>query len=84
MQASDDWNMIRLAALVFLNARHTSLRGVLWTWAPFILLAVPCAIFGRLVFLYVWLAGGGALMLWFAIYSYCLQGRRSVACGSGA
>ncbi len=66
--------MVKLAALVFLFGRYTSLGGLLHTWLPFAVIATVCGFFGRVWFLVAWAAIVLPLVLWFLFYTYVLGG----------
>lgn len=66
------WNMVDAAALVFLRGRYAGLAGCLHTWLPFCVIAVLGSYFGRLYFLYVYLAITAPLLAWFLFYTYVL------------
>lgn len=66
------WTMVDLALMVFLGGRYAGWDGALRTWAPFVLTVVLGGYFGRLLFLYVYLAVVGPLLAWFLFYTYVI------------
>ncbi|GFR49567.1 hypothetical protein Agub_g11614 [Astrephomene gubernaculifera] len=65
------WDMVNLAALVFLRGRYTSLGGLLHTWLPWVVLVALGGYFGRLIFLAIYLALCVPLLAWFLVYTWC-------------
>jgi len=64
-----DWDMVELAALVFLAGRYVSWAAVARTWLPFALLVGLGGYFGRVWFLVAYLAAVGPLVAWFVFYT---------------
>ncbi|EFJ43149.1 hypothetical protein VOLCADRAFT_106943 [Volvox carteri f. nagariensis] len=65
------WDTVNLAALMFVRGRYTSLTGLLHTWLPWLLVTSLGAYFGRLLFLYVYMALCVPLLSWFLFYTWC-------------
>ncbi|PNH03544.1 Protein REVERSION-TO-ETHYLENE SENSITIVITY1 [Tetrabaena socialis] len=65
------WDMVNLAALMFVRGSYTSLLGLLYTWLPWAVLVTLGAYFGRLTFLYVYVATCAPLLAWFLTYTWC-------------
>ncbi|GIL73572.1 hypothetical protein Vretimale_5186 [Volvox reticuliferus] len=65
------WDMVNLAALMFIQGRYTSLAGLIYTWLPWLVVVSLGGYFGRLLFLYCYLAICTPLLAWFLFYTWC-------------
>jgi len=63
------WNMVALAARMFLMGRFVSPCAVLHSLGPSAVLFAVGAYFGRLYFLYAWLGIAVPLVLWFVLFT---------------
>jgi len=68
-RGSTHWNMVKLAAMVFFKARFVSIGALLWSWLPFVLIAVPTLYFGRWIAAAVYGGVVGLFLAWFILYS---------------
>ncbi|GLI64675.1 hypothetical protein VaNZ11_008028 [Volvox africanus] len=65
------WDMVNLAALIFIRGRYTSLVGLMNTWLPWLVVVCVGGYFGQLLFLYSYLAVCTPLLTWFLLYTWC-------------
>jgi hypothetical protein len=66
------WDMVRLAALLFLRAKYVGWAAWLRTWLPFLLLATAGGYWGGATFAWAYLGVAGGLVAWFVLYTYCI------------
>eukprot|EP01025_Chloroclados_australasicus_P032339 TRINITY_DN32791_c0_g1_i1.p1 TRINITY_DN32791_c0_g1~~TRINITY_DN32791_c0_g1_i1.p1 ORF type:complete len:232 (+),score=4.70 TRINITY_DN32791_c0_g1_i1:80-775(+) len=61
------WNMISLAAMMFIYGKYVSMWGFLYTWIPFIVVIGLGGLFGRFYFLIIYGALLAFLLIVFAL-----------------
>lgn len=66
---SSAWNMVTLAALMLFKGRFVSIGAVLWSWLPFVMIAVPVLYFGGWIAAAVYGGTVGLAVIWFILYS---------------
>ncbi|GLC45799.1 hypothetical protein PLESTB_001154700 [Pleodorina starrii] len=65
------WDMVNLAALMFVRGRYSSSAGLAYTWLPWLLLVALGSYFGGLLFLFSYAAVCAPLLTWFLLYTWC-------------
>jgi hypothetical protein len=69
---SSSWDMVKLAAVVFLKAKYVSWAALLQTWLPFLVIMPLGIYFGGSPFLYGYAGLVVVLVGWFLLYTYCI------------
>jgi fatty acid desaturase len=77
------WDMVKLAALVFLRAKYAGWAAWLRTWLPFLLLVPAGLYWGGSAFAWAYLGVAGGLVAWFLAYTY-LVWRPCSECSAGS
>ncbi|KAM0924613.1 hypothetical protein ACQ4PT_004587 [Festuca glaucescens] len=69
----DKWNVVSLAAVMFLRGRWVSTTSVVKTFAPFAVVLTVGALLGGMTFLVGLLAFAAAMTGWFLVGTYCIK-----------
>eukprot|EP00803_Ostreobium_quekettii_P001588 evm.model.scf_7.19 EVM.evm.TU.scf_7.19 scf_7:143388-159187(+) len=67
------WDMVRLAAWVFVGARHVGVAGAAKSWLPFLLIMTAGGFFGGAVFFYCYLVFLALATFVFLLSAYALK-----------
>lgn len=70
----DKWNVVSLAAVMFLRGRWVSVGAAAKTLAPFVVVLTVGVLFGGMTFLVGLLAFAAAMTGWFLVGTYCIKG----------
>ncbi|KAK1597012.1 hypothetical protein QYE76_016824 [Lolium multiflorum] len=69
----DKWNVVSLAAVMFLRGRWVSTASVVKTFAPFAVVLTLGGLLGGMTFLVGLLAFAAAMTGWFLVGTYCIK-----------